>query len=55
MTKPSLSQEEFLGYTRVIRMLYGVDMARKFFEDNFTAFTGYPISVLYKNSEPAKI
>lgn len=43
-----ISYTEFLDTVKVLRMLYGVAVADKFFKKNFTTFTGYEISDLNK-------
>lgn len=41
-----ISYSEFLDTVKVLRMLYGVNVATVYFERNFEEFTGNPISSL---------
>lgn len=50
MTKQTSPKEitllQFLTIVRVMRMLYGVQVATKYFEDNLETFTGHTIQDL---------
>jgi hypothetical protein len=46
-SKP-LTLDEFLDLVKVFRMLYTIEVATRFFEENLEEFTGYSISDLQK-------
>jgi len=47
-TSKPLTVNEFLQLVKVIRMLYGVQLADKFFKSNMQMFTGFSTSDLQR-------
>lgn len=50
-----ITLSEYMDLTKVIRMLYGVNVATIFFEQNFKEFTGVDINTLSNLKKRAKL
>ena len=50
-----ITLSEYMDLTKVIRMLYGVNVATVFFEQNFKEFTGSDINTLSNLKKRAKL
>lgn len=55
MTSAYMTLQDFLSLTKVLRMLYGVDVAKHFFTTNLEIFTGISVEALRKLIKSATI
>lgn len=52
---PEITTSDFLDYVKVLKMLYGRDVAVVFFERNFEEFSGFSINDLTALKKQAKL
>lgn len=55
MSSKTIALFEFLNLVKVMRMLYGVEVAKRYFEKNLFEFTGHTLSELEKLKRDARI